>query len=72
MYKVVLAFNIGVLMEEKCDYLEAINCYRESISLNPFAIDSYARLASMQSRLGQNEEALNTLEEGRRQLDLLM
>jgi tetratricopeptide (TPR) repeat protein len=72
MYKVVLAFNWGVLMEEKCDYPAALEYYQESIALNPFSIDSYTRLAYLQYKLGNNEDCLNTLEEGRRQFDNLM
>lgn len=72
MYKVVLAFNFGVLMEEKCDYPTAIEYYKSSIQLNPFTIDSYARLAHLQFKLGYSEDSLATLEEGRRQFDALL
>ena len=39
-------------MEEKCDYPQSIEKYRESIKLNPLMIDSYGRLAFLLFKLG--------------------
>lgn len=72
MYKIVLAFNEGILLEEQCDYPAALERYQESIKLNPFMIDSYVRLAHLQYKLGYVQESITILEEARKQYDSLI
>jgi tetratricopeptide (TPR) repeat protein len=71
MYKVILVYSKGILEEERADYPEAIKMYKQSIELNHYSIDSYTRLAYLYHKLGQNEDAILILEEGKKQLDAL-
>lgn len=50
--------RLGSLLEDECDWLAAIDCYRRVIEIEPVTESFYRRLMACHAQLGQRAEAL--------------
>lgn len=60
----VFADELGTIYYEQGDYAAAEKSFRNSIVLQPDAVYAYANMAATLLRLGRNDEALQTLQQG--------